>query len=173
MSDVNASPKGRLWLRVVELLIGFVLFTALFLGAGIPALFWISQENIITAPEQFAAVALVVALAGLLVTSFVARTIVWGRRYTPKQHTADELRHAELFGPQWFYDYLRNMTPDEAARYERSRRWIGRIFIASALTTLPAGAAFDRPILWFIPAAVLGGSMVWTYWRARVQRIAE
>lgn len=166
MSDPDSPRKGRVRPGYVELLIGFVLFIAFFFGALVPTLLWISQENLVPAPEQFAAVAVVTAMVGLLVISWLARKIVRGPRYTPEQRLADELRLAELNGQTWLYEYLRNMTPDEAAWYETRRRWFTRIFIVSALTAFPAGTVFDRPVLWFIPAAVLACELAWTYWRA-------
>lgn len=173
MSDPDAPRKGRVWPGYVEMLIGFVLFIAFFLGAVVPTLLWVAQENLVPVPEQFAAVAVVMATVGMLVTSWLAHKIVRGRRYTAEQRRADELRLAELNGQTWLYEYLRNMTPDEAARYERSRWWAARIFIVSALTAIPAGIALDRPILWFIPAAVLAGELAWTFWRAKSQRVSR
>ena len=167
MSESNTRLKPRLWLGVVGNLLSFVLMVTIVFLAVIPTLLWVGRENLLPVREHFYVLAIAMFAGALVVASFVARMIVWGRSYTTEQQEADQLRHAELFGPKWFYEYLRDMTAEDRARYDAIGRWTARLFVLSALLVIPAGILLDRGVLWIIVPAVLGLGQLCMYLHAR------
>ncbi len=167
MSDSNTRPKPRLWLGVVAVLLSFGLMVAIVFLAVMPTLLWVARENLLPVREHFYVLAIAMFAGTLVVASFVARVIVWGRSHTAEQQEANQLRHAELFGPKWFYEYLRDMTAEDRARYDAIGRWTTRMFVLSALLVIPAGILLDRGVLWIIIPAVLGIGQFCMYLHAR------